>query len=53
VDLTALRASAAAVVAGVATWVDSRIERSRHTRGSVPDAVSVTVDGSESVSQSV
>ncbi len=45
-DHTALRASAAAVVAGVATWVDSRIERSRGTRGSVPGAVAVSVDGS-------
>jgi hypothetical protein len=44
VDLTALRASAAAVVVGVATWVDSRIELSRGTRGSAPDAVAISVD---------
>jgi hypothetical protein len=44
-DVAALRASATAVVAGVATWVDSRIEKERGTRNSVSDPLSVSVDG--------
>ncbi len=45
IDAAALRATATAVVAGVATWVDSRIEKERGTRNSVSDALSVSVDG--------
>jgi hypothetical protein len=44
-DRAALRATVTAVVAAVATWVDSRIEAKR---GDVPgglDAVAVSVDG--------
>jgi hypothetical protein len=41
VDLAMLRATAAAVVAAVATWVDSQIE----VRRSVPGALAVSADG--------
>jgi hypothetical protein len=45
VDLVALRATATAVVAAVATWVDSRIEAERSAAAGVPGAVAVPVDG--------
>jgi hypothetical protein len=45
VDLVALRATATAVVAAVATWVDSRIEAERRAAAGVPGAVTVSVDG--------
>jgi hypothetical protein len=45
VDLVALRATATAVVAAVATWVDSRIEAERRAAARVPGAVAVSVDG--------
>jgi hypothetical protein len=44
IDVHALRATATAVVAGVATWVDSRIEKERGTRTS-PAGAPVSVDG--------
>ncbi|HVA03839.1 MAG TPA: hypothetical protein VMU64_08815 [Acidimicrobiales bacterium] len=45
VDVGALRSTATAVVAGVATWVDSRIEAQRRGAPGAPDAVAVSVDG--------
>jgi hypothetical protein len=45
IDAAALRATASAVVAGVATWVDSRIEKQRASRDSVSGALSMSVDG--------
>jgi hypothetical protein len=45
VDLTMLRASATAVIAAVATWVDSRIEVHRAGAGNAPEALAVSVDG--------
>jgi hypothetical protein len=42
-DLDALRATASVVVAGVATWVDSRIELQR-SAGSRPDADALSVE---------
>ena len=44
-DLVALRATITAVVAAVATWVDSRIEAERGALRGGPAAVAVSVDG--------
>ncbi len=45
VDLVALRTTATAVVAAVATWVDSRIEAERGVGDEGPGAVAVSVEG--------
>jgi hypothetical protein len=45
VDVTTLRATATAVVAAVATWVDSRIEKDRAVPGRVVDTVAASAKG--------